>query len=686
MKHTLKTLPGIAAAFLAITLMAADTGRERKLQQAIDLLETKGDTRKAIPLLEDVAKSPDQQLAARGLLYLGQAQEREGGDRARATYQRIVSGYASWAELASEARRRLASLGGTGSDMARLPYPESFLFDNLSMDGQWLGGTDWDTGDLIIQNVRTGEVRRLASGTADNSKFGADPVPSPDGKQFVYYWNDDAGDALRITSGDRGATPRTILRQGQYRNFSPAGWSQDGRSVLVSLERQRATAAPQTRVGFDVAWVSVADGSIRIIKSFAGWRSGGRNSLWLALSPDRRFVAYEVVPEEGSLERHVHVMTVDGTSDELVASGGTNRKPVWTPDSSHLLYVNETDKGIWSVSIANGKRVGAPILVKPDTGGVGLLGVTGSGSLIYHHQAVLDQVAVVEMEQNGARVRNAKPVERFLGISPAWSHDGSWLAFKRPLGGVDNNHELVLYSALSTQQWRFPAGAFAQSKMGDAKPQWYADGTIQAIGESPYRVSTVGERPQAFQAERLVRFGQLSADGKRVFRPAHRDPRNPDTTNFEGVEALDTVTGDRVSYIEVPLRMPNMLAVPSPDGKLLALEGTSPSGNATELGVMSVDGSGYRRLTTVQVPRYSARGSVVWSLDGRYLLYFGPDGEALRIGINGGPREPLGLNRENNFITSMQLHPDGSRLAYWVRGSFQELWELKNVASTWTSR
>ena len=58
------------------TLLASDPVREQKLQQAIDLIESKGEIAHAIPLLEDAAKSTDRALAARALLYLGQAQER----------------------------------------------------------------------------------------------------------------------------------------------------------------------------------------------------------------------------------------------------------------------------------------------------------------------------------------------------------------------------------------------------------------------------------------------------------------------------------------------------------------------------------------------------------------------------------------------------------------------------------
>ena len=84
----------VAAAILATSaLRADDPAREQKLQQAIDLIESKGDLAHAIPLLEDVSKSTDRALAARALLYLGQALERTDKARAKQTYERIIADF-----------------------------------------------------------------------------------------------------------------------------------------------------------------------------------------------------------------------------------------------------------------------------------------------------------------------------------------------------------------------------------------------------------------------------------------------------------------------------------------------------------------------------------------------------------------------------------------------------------------
>ena len=87
-----------ALTLFAAALYAADPARAQTLQRAIDLMESKGDMAKAMPLFEEAAHSADKALAARALLYLGQAQERQGAERARATYERIIKEFGNQTE------------------------------------------------------------------------------------------------------------------------------------------------------------------------------------------------------------------------------------------------------------------------------------------------------------------------------------------------------------------------------------------------------------------------------------------------------------------------------------------------------------------------------------------------------------------------------------------------------------
>lgn len=99
-----------AAMMLAAIALAADTVREQTLQRGIELMESKGDLAKAVPLFEDAARSSDRVLAARALLYLGRAQEWQDKQKARATFERIVKEFSDQTETAAAARKYLAAL------------------------------------------------------------------------------------------------------------------------------------------------------------------------------------------------------------------------------------------------------------------------------------------------------------------------------------------------------------------------------------------------------------------------------------------------------------------------------------------------------------------------------------------------------------------------------------------------
>lgn len=88
-----------------------------------------------------------------------------------------------------------------------------------------------------------------------------------------------------------------------------------------------------------IAWVSVADGTIRTIKVLEPWRSGG--SALPRLSRDGKWIAYSAVARETSADRYIYVMDADGHSERVVATmAGSNTSPAWTPDAAHVVFVN----------------------------------------------------------------------------------------------------------------------------------------------------------------------------------------------------------------------------------------------------------------------------------------------------------------------------------------------------------
>jgi hypothetical protein len=124
----------------------------------------KGDLAKAMPLSEEAARSSDRGLAARGLLYLGQAQERQDQQMARATYERIVKEFGNQTESAAAVQKYLASLM---LDQKEVFLRTARIVTQGSMDGA--GGvrvtlTDGNTThDASVQQVNRTSQRNAGS-------------------------------------------------------------------------------------------------------------------------------------------------------------------------------------------------------------------------------------------------------------------------------------------------------------------------------------------------------------------------------------------------------------------------------------------------------------------------------------------------------------------------------------------
>ncbi len=102
----------------AAALVAQSPPPARLFQDAIHLMETRGDYPAALRLFEQVAKGSDRNLAARSLLYAGLCYEKLGKREARNAYERLIRDFGDQTELITAARARLAALNPAGGSPA----------------------------------------------------------------------------------------------------------------------------------------------------------------------------------------------------------------------------------------------------------------------------------------------------------------------------------------------------------------------------------------------------------------------------------------------------------------------------------------------------------------------------------------------------------------------------------------
>lgn len=701
-----------AAAVLTATLLANDPAREQKLQQAIDLIESKGDFARAIPLLEDASKSTDRALAARALLYLGQAQERSDKNQARKTYQRIVTDFRGQAQTIAAAQSRLGRL-----EVGRKPDPlidrqvlvggQRFVFSSIT-DGVMAIAAD-STAGLSVRDMATGAVTQVVE-----KGLGIFPILSPSRKQLVYLDLGDGGEdpAIRIVANMTGAQPTTLLRKTtEIVDFWPRGWSRDGLSVLVELQRADKT--------WQFAWVSSSDSKISPLRSLE-WRRPGGPERRVSFSPDGRFIAYAALarnpsgPTPGpndSTDKHIYVLALDGSSEtEVTKTASVDETPVWSADGSHLLFVSDRAGSVdlWAVAVADGKPVGSPVQLKPDIGRIVPIGMAESGTFYYTAAAGSPnarwEISEVDMASGRASgARRSFMASRDITVSP----DGTLAAFLRERGARAANQiegdlpDLVVHTLATGAETRFRLPG--RGRIGAAGPLWWSHDAksvilVRRVATDSVQPPDSGARPSI--APRRVTIDRLDVRSGQLTELASPDidvsAVTPDGQTLYGVQravgqpscivALDVVSQQRRQVFCTPVgvtifRGPRL----SPDGRSLAL--TINSGQM-QVGIarVGIDGADYRHLFQTTVPRGLAGiYDLIWSRDNR-ALFFTEDMQPpappriMRLQASGGTPEFTGLQLNSSF--SSIAPKDNSHLWMFVRTDSQnELRAIDNVTA-----
>ncbi len=180
-----------------------------------------------------------------------------------------------------------------------------------SPDGRYLSYVNWTKGNLAVHDFKTGENRDLTDeGTWKKPiQFCDVSIWSPDSRQIAYYWIDRGrGHELRIVGLD-GSRPRVLtssnaeLGPGVPPTPWPRAWSQDGKYILALLGKKDESLEQGHED--QIVLVSVADGSLRVLKSLGERHSSQQHSQNMSLSPDGRYVVFELQEKEGSEKRDI---------------------------------------------------------------------------------------------------------------------------------------------------------------------------------------------------------------------------------------------------------------------------------------------------------------------------------------------------------------------------------------------
>lgn len=661
---------------------------ERLFKAAMNTELVDGDLRSAIEQYRKVADAAPRPLAAQALLRMAESYQKLGDLEARAVYERIVREFGDQPDTAAAARTRLSAMRPAVSEpMVQTTRriwagPEVGGGGTPSMDGRYLSFQVGETGDLAIRDLTTDTTRRLTDtgGWAASGDYSARSVISPDGRLVAYHWFIEQANSqeLRLISTSDPTRPRVLFKVPSPEYIEPFGVTPDGQQVVVGR-----TLADRTR---QLGVVAASNRSYRSIKSL-DWRY----PRGVSLSPDGRYLAYDIPAGDAGSPRDIFVLATDGSRETAAVSGaGDDSQPLWTADGSRLVFLSTRggSPSLWSVGVENGRVSGPPVLVKANTGSIVPLGITRAGALYYGVVGGTRQ-NIYSAPLEGLKVTGTPSLitEQFVDFStgPTWSPDGQSLAFFST-----RSRPILVVRTLMTGAERtvaLPQGVRIPFQAG---PRWFPDGRSvlvladdpQGSGRAFYRVNI-----ETSASERLHRMNEgpssfaLAPDGRSIFWCVQNTTGELNGSGvlmrYDIAEARETTLKRGEWFIA--------LAV-SPDGTQLAyLKSVRTDDDRRKkeypsvVEVISVSGGPARPVFRDAIWLNGARyNTLAWTPDGRHLMFVRDDGLLWRVPIGGGDPEEMGIAIKGR-IKNPSIHPSGKQIVFSVgRSDDNEVWALEN--------
>lgn len=588
------------------------------------------------------------------------------------------------AQAADGSRMVIRRIGDSPSNTGGKPSP----------DGRYLMFSDWDTYNLAIRDLDTGETRLLTNNKSsfpDSIGYAEGWIWSPDGTQVAYSWSNQEEIVEISLIGVDGSDPRVIYSD-------PADWAlvvdwfPDGETILAVFQKSKDKTWQITRV-------SVADGTTRVLRKF-DWVQHYPQTV--SLSPDAKYIAYDFPSAENSPQRDIYALAADGSRENrLVAHPANDRLLGWAPDGSILFRSDRTgEEDLWIVQAKDGKPAEEPRLLKRGIGPIGPLGFTASGSFFYKRATGMHDVYIAEVDLAAGKLLSppARATELNLGNTayPDWSPNGEYLAYvvhEGPLTSRRRSDDQIRIRSLTTGQERELESTFRT--VGALR--WSPDGRSLLVGGVKDEVTRgcylfdvqSGRSTTILESNRENHLTSVvwSRDGRAIFYSAWdlTSGRHGRIVRRELDSGRETVLHS-LPYSHNPVYM----AV-SPDGRQLAFTHTfaKVDDEYQPHSVMLIPTTGGEPREVVRLDLDNTRidpASISWTRDGRYILFGktgrGIDGaEIWRVSPNGDqPEKLLGLDTKGAW--HFKFHPDGRRIAFVAGGlsgqGGSETWMMEN--------
>ena len=259
---------------------------------------------------------------------------------------------------------------GTGSGNRTIEVCDSCDWSgSTSPDGRYLSVADWSSGDLAIYDFETKEQRRLTNKGSWEAGPGepGGSVFSPDGRLVAYSWRVKADenwhyDLRLVAAHDADAEPRIVYSNPEFYYIEPSGWSPSG-EILISGTRDDGSTA----IGF----VAVETGEFQAVKTLQ-WTPPR-----LSLSPDGRWIGYDVPSTTHQPRRDIYLLAADGGRETCLQAIAPTMSS-WTSRPAAMCFCSRATApaltGLWAAAISSEGVPDEPRLLQRDIGSVEPLG------------------------------------------------------------------------------------------------------------------------------------------------------------------------------------------------------------------------------------------------------------------------------------------------------------------------
>ena len=548
----------------------------------------------------------------------------------------------------------------------------------VSYDGRYRSYVDWGVGDVAVQDLVTGEKRKLTdkASLGDTTSFALVTAISKNGQLIASSWwkPHNTTDLVLV---DVKNPAMNVIYSTKGEEFYPITWVSNNEFIATRF-------LPDSTIS-QIVTFNIPDKTYKVLKTL------GKGIANVVCSPDGKYIAYDFVSEPDN-NRDINLLTADGNTDMPLITNPANDKVLgWVPGRKEFLFLSDRwgTWDLWAIPMDDGKPTGLPKRIYADIGDVSPVGFTQNGKCYFGfvRRNFSTNITPFDPEKGIVKLGSGSALKG-SNFGMTWSPDGQYLAYINLSNERKGSVSLVVRN-LKTGEEQDPS----KNMLIPWEVKWSPDGnSLLVVGWETGKDRSKEYNGGVFTVN--VKSGQvdkifLLTDYKYNIPEDDMYPLSgiewsPDSKSFyylffkDRLVKHDLETGeDKILYKNNNFT-PHLLDL-SPDGKNLLFGLQYPGEQKSRLITISGDGGNEKEICPAQDVKdiYSA----FWSPDGKYI-YFTELLQSLKTNlwripvVVGNPEKKWS---SESRVELSDIHPEGNQVVFSLRERVSELRVIDNL-------